>query len=351
MNKIEVGGTCPITGQEMTEVYWKIFNKRYAIVIDNIRYVFIICDDCQSKIFDNSVKSEYNAFFRKNKGILIGHLLRTKFEDIHLKQLHFKSEKKEINHQNNVDLYMLTEKIIRENNYPTHRKEKADNILRSFYQMQSFEGCKIEIQRDITFWGMLFLQSFEELVFYLREFKREGLIHIILDNNGDMDKLQFTGKGIDKIETSQLDEINPSKEDTKREFEIGLSFAGEQRDYVEEVACHLKELGIKTFYDDNEKIDLWGKNLYQHLNNIYKNKCLYCIIFISKEYAKKRWTKHELESAQARAFIENREYILPARFDDTDLPGLNGTTGYIDLTKVTPKGLAELASEKVRNKK
>src|SRR5439155_24562734 len=33
-----------------------------------------------------------------------------------------------------------------------------------------------------------------------------------------------------------------------------------------------------------------------------------------------------------RAFMEKREYILPARFDDTQIPGVLPTVGYIDLT-------------------
>ena len=351
MTTIETGGTCPITGQEMTEVFREIWDMGYAIEIDGERYAFLVCKGCQSKILDDQVKSEFNAYFRKNKGILIGHLLHTKFEEIQSKRLHFKSKKAEDNNQKNVDLFLLTEKIINENNYPTHRKEKADNILRTFYQNQTFEGEKIKIKKGITFWGFLFLQSFEEMTFYLREFESEELIRIILDGNGDMDMLQFTGKGLDRIENSKLDKENLSEEDTAREFEIGLSFAGEQREYVEEVARHLKDLGLKIFYDDYETIDLWGKNLYQHLNDVYKNKCLYCIIFISKDYTKKLWTKHELQSAQARAFEENREYILPARFDDTILPGLDDTTGYIDLATVSPKELAEKASNKVRNHK
>jgi len=44
-------------------------------------------------------------------------------------------------------------------------------------------------------------------------------------------------------------------------------------------------------------------------------------MFISKEYAEKPWTKHERRSDLSRA-LEEDEYVLPARFDDTELPGL-----------------------------
>ncbi len=54
-------------------------------------------------------------------------------------------------------------------------------------------------------------------------------------------------------------------------------------------------------------------------------------MFVSDAYRKKVWTKHERESAQARALDENREYILPAMFDPTiEVPDLLKTTGYAD---------------------
>ena len=118
----------------------------------------------------------------------------------------------------------------------------------------------------------------------------------------------------------------------KRDFEydVCLSFAGEQREYVEQVAAKLKSRGVRVFFDDYAKAALWGKDLYSHLNDIYQHFCRYCILFASKEYADKVWTSHERRSAQARALKDKQEYILPARFDDTPIPGLPDTVHYID---------------------
>lgn len=128
---------------------------------------------------------------------------------------------------------------------------------------------------------------------------------------------------------------------TKYKYDICLSFAGEDRPYVDKVAAALKDKGIRIFYDRYEQEDLWGKDLYQHLDYVYQHLALYCVIFISRHYAKKVWTKHELRSAQARAFRENQEYILPARFDSTAIPGLPDTVGYIDLRSLSPDKFAQ----------
>jgi hypothetical protein len=130
-------------------------------------------------------------------------------------------------------------------------------------------------------------------------------------------------------------------------YDVALSFAGENRAYVEKVAASLKDHGIRIFYDDYEKVTLWGRNLYSHLDWVYRVASRYCVMFISKAYADKVWTNHERESAQARALTENQEYVLPARFDDTELPGLRPTVGYIDLQNTEPEALAELIREKL----
>ena len=112
-------------------------------------------------------------------------------------------------------------------------------------------------------------------------------------------------------------------------------------------SCKRSRVSIRTFYDQYEKVNLWGKDLYAHLNEIYQNMCRYCVIFVSEEYAAKVWTNRERQSAQARAIEEKREYILPARFDDTQIPGLLDTVGYIDLSETSPQQLGDLIAEKL----
>lgn len=133
----------------------------------------------------------------------------------------------------------------------------------------------------------------------------------------------------------------------EHEFDVALSFAGEDRAYVDKVANYLMEMGYKPFYDQNETVTLWGKDLYEHLSNVYSKQARYTVVFISKYYAKKNWTNHERKSAQARAFSENQEYLLPARFDKTEIPGIHPTTGYIDLSKIKPAAFANLIKEKL----
>lgn len=127
-------------------------------------------------------------------------------------------------------------------------------------------------------------------------------------------------------------------------YDVALSFAGEDRAYVERIA----KQGIKVFYDKFETANLWGKDLYQYLSDIYRNKAEFCVIFISKYYKEKNWTRHELKNAQNRAFIDNKEYILPIFIDDVELDGLNSTIGYIWADEFMDFEIANLIATKLK---
>ena len=135
----------------------------------------------------------------------------------------------------------------------------------------------------------------------------------------------------------------------KRDFDydVALSFAGEDRNYVNKVAQYLSSHDMKIFYDRYELLNTWGKNMFEHLREVYRNKARYCVIFISKYYKQKAWPTHELRSAQERTLHEIDEYILPARFDDTELPGLPITTSYIDLREINPEEFAKMIIQKI----
>jgi hypothetical protein len=130
-------------------------------------------------------------------------------------------------------------------------------------------------------------------------------------------------------------------------YDFGLSFAGEDRELAKELARLLKLERIRVFYDHDAEAELWGQDLYQKFQKIYGEECRFFVPFVSANYMKKNWPKHELKQAQARDFKSNVEYILPIRLDDTELPGLNETVGYIDYRRRSILQIAQLCQEKL----
>ncbi len=145
----------------------------------------------------------------------------------------------------------------------------------------------------------------------------------------------------------EIERESPPALSTSYKYDVALSFAGEDRDYVQRVADGLVARGISVFYDAYEEAGLWGKDLYDHLIKVYQEDAQYTVIFISKYYRDKVWTNHERRAAQARALNESYGYILPARFDDTAIEGLLPTIVYIDLRTHSPQEVCVRLCEKL----
>ena len=126
-----------------------------------------------------------------------------------------------------------------------------------------------------------------------------------------------------------------------------MSFAGAQRMYVERVAGVLLAGGVRCFYDADQVTSLWGRHLSEELTRVYGQESAAVVVFVSAEYAAGPWTVLERRAALSRAARERREYVLPARFDDTPLPGILPDVVFLDLRDLAPEEFAEVIRAKL----
>lgn len=133
----------------------------------------------------------------------------------------------------------------------------------------------------------------------------------------------------------------------KHKYNVALSYAGEDRSYVEIIAKELKSRNIKVFYDEFEETLLWGKDLFVYLDEIFKERAAFCVMFISEMYTKKAWCNLELSSAMHRQY-RDVEYILPVCLDQTSVPGITDRYGYLQAKEYSPVQLAEVIINKLR---
>ena len=131
------------------------------------------------------------------------------------------------------------------------------------------------------------------------------------------------------------------------DFDVALSFAGEDREYVEDINEALKQQGIRTFLDTDYLADLWGEDLVEFFDDIYRKRSLFAMLFISCHYGEKMWPRHERRSALVRALKERSAYILPVRLDDTEIDGLRPTVGYLDTRRTGIDGLVRAVLAKL----
>jgi hypothetical protein len=128
---------------------------------------------------------------------------------------------------------------------------------------------------------------------------------------------------------------------------VALSFAGAQRDYVEQVAEALKARGVRCFYDADEQVRIWGAHLAEELPRIYARESAAVVVFISADYAGRDWTRPERRAEFSQAVAEAGVHVLPARFDDSELPGFLPNVVAVDLRRYTPDQFADLIAAKL----
>lgn len=131
-------------------------------------------------------------------------------------------------------------------------------------------------------------------------------------------------------------------------YDVALSFSGKDRVYARRLANEMKSRGIRVFFDEYEQARLWGKDLYSHLSSVYSEKARFCVLLLSCHYKDSLWTNHERENAQARAFEERSEYILPIKIDDTEIPGIRKTIGYVHKSQFTVRKVVDLIVDKLK---
>ena len=154
---------------------------------------------------------------------------------------------------------------------------------------------------------------------------------------------------LEGCQSATVERLPPQETDYETHYDVALSFAGEDREHAHKIAGLLGDSGYTVFYDKYEQASLWGRNLYDQLWEVYNNRARYCLMFISANYGRERWTEHERRAAEARASRESREYILRLLLDDTELPGIEAAAGYIDLRTTTSERAVRLICEKLES--
>ncbi len=120
----------------------------------------------------------------------------------------------------------------------------------------------------------------------------------------------------------------------RRRFKVGLSFAGENRAYVEKVADRLRETygseGI--LYDRYHTAESARPRLDQVLPVQYRDHCELVVVFLCRDYSSKSWC--QLEWAQIQALIvdlKRADRVMYLLCDDTDnFSGIDGFDPKVD---------------------
>ncbi|MFY2853728.1 TIR domain-containing protein [Achromobacter xylosoxidans] len=107
--------------------------------------------------------------------------------------------------------------------------------------------------------------------------------------------------------------------DDEVEFDIAISFAGENRELAKHLAEQLVALDIQVFYDENFEANYLGKTWSKEFTRIFGTDSRYVICILDKNYQNKIWPSFEREVFSPRV---PKGEIIPIYLDETPIPGL-----------------------------
>ncbi|MEX0753991.1 MAG: TIR domain-containing protein [Actinomycetota bacterium] len=133
------------------------------------------------------------------------------------------------------------------------------------------------------------------------------------------------------------------------EYDVAVSFAGEDRPTVLGLVQALQDRGVLVFYDFDQQAMLWGKDLRVVLADVYANRARYMLICLSSNYPERDWPTFEFEVGKDAADRRTEEYLLPVALaeDIPHLVGLPVTVAYLNLAELTIEQLADALVDKL----
>jgi len=157
-----------------------------------------------------------------------------------------------------------------------------------------------------------------------------------------IDTLREIARKSGKFQNAEAKNTN-FRDNQKYRFKVGLSFPGENRDFIRDIADILsKSYGQdQIFYDEYHQAELARLDLDINLGDLYRTKCELVIPFFSADYQSKKWCRLEWRYMRDIIFKGERLHaVMPFRLDSTKVDELLGIDGYIDAEKLTPAEVA-----------
>ena len=237
----------------------------------------------------------------------------------------------------NVD---LLEGLLRQLNDLPHRNKEA---LDAIYKRSEM------IIRNVFGKDSRYLSDLSDINFYPQVLPADEITRDMRWKSGTHELKNLYQTMLEELEvfggkdTSTDNRTTALPRDKESEYDLAFSFAGEDRSYVKTVKSECEKLGLATYYDEDRRIDQWGKSFIGEQRKVYSGyKTKHFVPFISQHYFSKPIPTDEFKAALLESTKRDR-YILPIKLDDSKVSSeyLHGDTQYLRKSDYTPQQLAQ----------
>lgn len=130
-------------------------------------------------------------------------------------------------------------------------------------------------------------------------------------------------------------------------YDVALSFAGEDRQIVSSIFDILKKKRIRIYFDQTAQSTMIGSDLRARLKEVYGKQSRYCVVFSSRDYARKEYTLLELETILERESTKDPGCLIRVKLDSVTLPGYSDRRVFIDGQDTSAETIAQLILSKL----
>jgi hypothetical protein len=136
---------------------------------------------------------------------------------------------------------------------------------------------------------------------------------------------------------------------TSEEYDVAVSCAHPELDYVGQVVSCARALGLRVFHDHDMTLAWWGRNFIVEGRKIYGQRTRHFVPFLSVEYLVETRPRDAFEAALVVAVERGDDYILPVVIGNVRVPPqlLHPHIGVLRAEEYPPPVLAGALLEKV----
>jgi hypothetical protein len=129
-----------------------------------------------------------------------------------------------------------------------------------------------------------------------------------------------------------------------KRFRIALSFAGEKREFVAEVAAILARCfgEDRILYDKYHEAEFGRPRLGRYLPRLYHEQADLVVVVICDDYSEKEWPGLEWDAVFDLLKKRKEAEVMLCRFNRASVEGLFSDAGYVELDDKSPEQTAKL---------